>query len=136
MGFPGETEEQFLETMDLVNEVRFDSAFTFIYSPRKGTAAALMPEQIPEGVSSERIQRLITLQESLQKETLSRYIGLEEQILTEGISKRSSDAVSGRGKHGVSITVKGSADEIGQLLNVRITGIKNNTLTAERMQNP
>ena len=136
VGFPGETEEQFLETMDLVNEVRFDSAFTFIYSPRKGTAAALMPEQIPEGVSSERIQRLIALQESLQKETLSRYIGLEEQILTEGISKRSNDAVSGRGKHGVSITVKGSADEIGQLLNVRITGIKNNTLTAERMQNP
>lgn len=133
VSFPGETEQQFEDTMSLVNEVRFDSAFTFIYSPRTGTKAANMGGLIPEDVSSERIQRLIALQESLQQETLKRFIGQEEEILVEGLSRRSRQAVSGKGRHAVSVTVDGSEEDIGQILRCRIVNLKNNTLTGERI---
>ena len=133
VSFPGETEAQFEDTMSLVNEVRYDSAFTFIYSPRTGTKAASMGGLIPEEVSSERIQRLIALQEGLQQETLKRFIGKEEEILVEGLSRRSRQAVSGKGKHAVSVTVEGSEDDIGQILKCRIVNLKNNTLTGERI---
>ena len=133
VSFPGETEEQFEDTMNLVREVRFDSAFTFIYSPRTGTKAASMDGIIPEEVSTERIQRLIALQESLQQQTLARFIGQEEEILVEGLSRRSSTAVSGKGKHAVSVTVDGNEQDIGRILKCRITNLKNNTLTGERI---
>ncbi len=133
VSFPGETEAQFEDTMSLVNEVRYDSAFTFIYSPRTGTKAADMEGMIPDEVSAERIKRLIDLQEGLQKETLKRFIGQEEEILVEGISRRSDRAVSGKGRHAVSVTVDGSEKDIGQILKCRITGLKNNTLTGERI---
>lgn len=133
VSFPGETEAQFEDTMSLVREVRYDSAFTFIYSPRTGTKASRMEELVPEEVSTERIQRLIMLQESLQQETLRRFIGQEEEILVEGLSRRSTAAVSGKGRHGVSVTVDGSEADIGQILHCRITGLKNNTLTGDRI---
>lgn len=132
VSFPGETEEQFEETLSLVREVRFDSAFTFIYSPRTGTKAASMEGMVPEEVSTERIQRLIALQESLQQETLSRFIGQEEEILVEGLSRRSKLAVSGKGRHGISVTVEGTERDIGQILKCRILELRNNTLTGER----
>ena len=133
VSFPGETEEQFQDTMSLVNEVRFDSAFTFIYSPRTGTKAAEMEGLIPEEVSTDRIKRLIALQEELQQDTLKRFIGTEEEILVEGLSRRSKQAVSGKGRHAVSVTVEGNENDIGQILKCRITGLKNNTLTGERL---
>ena len=133
VSFPGETDAQFEDTMSLVNEVRYDSAFTFIYSPRTGTKAADMEGMMPEEVSAERIKRLIDLQEGLQQETLKRFIGQEEEILVEGLSRRSSLAVSGKGRHAVSVTVEGSEQDIGQILKCRITGLKNNTLTGERL---
>ena len=133
VSFPGETEEQFQDTMSLVNEVRFDSAFTFIYSPRTGTKAADMEGIIPEDVSTDRIKRLIALQENLQQETLKRFIGTEEEILVEGLSRRSKLAVSGKGRHAVSVTVEGSEQDIGQIVKCRITGLKNNTRTGERI---
>ena len=134
VGFPGETEEDFLQTMELVREVGYDSAFTFIYSPRTGTRAASLPDQIIPETATERIQRLISLQETLQQTTMSRFIGMEEEILTEGFSRRSSEAVSGKGRHGISVTVPGSAKDIGKIVKCRITGLKNNTLTAERIE--
>ena len=133
VSFPGETEAQFEDTMNLVREVRYDSAFTFIYSPRTGTKAAAMKGIVPEKESTDRIQRLIALQESLQQETLRRFIGQEEEILVEAMSKRSMTAVSGKGRHAVSVTIEGSAADIGQILRCRITGLKNNTLTGERI---
>ena len=132
VAFPGETEEQFRDTLSLVDEVRYDSAFTFIYSPRVGTKAAEMPSPVPPEVATERIERLIALQESLQQETLKRFVGAREEILVEKISKRSGQAVSGKGRHGVSITVEGSDADIGQILPVRVTALKNNTLMGER----
>ena len=133
VGFPGETEEQFQDTMSLVDEVGYDSAFTFIYSPRVGTVAASMPDQIPEDVATDRIKRLIDLQEKRQREMMARFVGQEEEVLVEGLSKRSDTAVSGKGLHGVSITLPGSASDIGQIIRVRVTEQKNNTLMAERI---
>ena len=133
VGFPGETEEQFQDTMSLVREVGYDSAFTFIYSPRTGTKAAAMEGQIPEDVATDRIQRLITLQEECQREAMKRFVGMEEEVLVEGLSRRSNTAVSGKGRHGVSITLPGSEKDIGEIIRVRVTEIKNNTLMGERL---
>ena len=134
VGFPGETEEDFNDTMSLVNEVRYDSAFTFVYSPRVGTRAAEMEGQIDPDVSKERIQKLIALQEELQQETMKRFVGMNEEALIEGFSRRSQLDVSGKGRHGISITVRGCAEDIGKIVHCRITGLKNNTLTAERTE--
>ena len=133
VGHPGETEEQFLETLSLVEEVGYDSAFTFIYSPRVGTRSAAMPGQIAPEVATDRIQRLIAVQERRQRERLQRFVGAEEQVLVEGLSRRSDTAVSGKGGHGISITLAGTEKDIGEIIPVRVTGVKNNTLTAERL---
>jgi tRNA-2-methylthio-N6-dimethylallyladenosine synthase len=116
-----------------VEEVGYDSAFTFIYSPRTGTVAASMEDQIPEDVATDRIQRLIALQDECQKQAMARFAGMEEEVLVEGLSRRSKTAVSGKGRHGVSITLPGSEKDIGQIIRVRVTEIKNNTLMAERI---
>ena len=129
--FPGETEEQFEDTMTLVEEVRYDGAFTFIYSPRVGTRAAEMPGRIPPDAAGERLSRLIDLQAKIQKETLARFVGTDEEVLVESLSKRSSEAVSGRGRHGVSITLPGSAEDVGKILRCRVTEVRNNTLVGE-----
>lgn len=133
VGFPGETEEQFLDTLSIVEEVGYDSAFTFIYSPRTGTVAASMAEQIPEDVATDRIKRLIAAQEVGQKKAMARFIGTEEEVLVEGLSRRSDKAVSGHGRHGVSITFPGTEEDVGQIIRVRVTAMKNNTLMAERI---
>ena len=133
VGFPGETEEQFLDTLSIVEQVGYDSAFTFIYSPRTGTVAAGMEDQIPEDVATERIQRLIAAQEAGQKKAMARFLGTEEEVLVEGLSRRSDKAVSGHGRHGVSITFPGSEADIGQIVRVRVTAMKNNTLMGERI---
>ncbi len=133
VGFPGETEEQFQDTLSIVQEVGYDSAFTFIYSPRTGTVAAGMENQIPEDVATDRIQRLIAAQEEGQRKAMSRFVGMEEEVLVEGLSRRSDKAVSGHGKHGVSITLPGTEADIGKIIRVRVTAMKNNTLVGERI---
>ncbi|MBR3494599.1 MAG: tRNA (N6-isopentenyl adenosine(37)-C2)-methylthiotransferase MiaB [Clostridia bacterium] len=134
VGHPGETEEQFRETLSLVDEVGYDSAFTFIYSPRTGTRAAAMPDPVPAEVSTERIQRLIALQERRQREVMARFLGQTEEVLVEGLSKRSDRQVSGKGGHGVSVTFPGGPEDIGKIVRVRITAQRNNTLAGERAE--
>jgi tRNA-2-methylthio-N6-dimethylallyladenosine synthase len=92
-----------------------------------------MPGQIPGDEATERIKRLIDLQESLQQDTMKRFIGTEEEILVEGLSRRSDLAVSGKGMHGISISVDGNGNDIGTILKCRVTGLKNNTLMGERI---
>ncbi|MDO4484609.1 MAG: tRNA (N6-isopentenyl adenosine(37)-C2)-methylthiotransferase MiaB [Clostridia bacterium] len=133
VGFPGETEEQFLDTLSIVEEVGYDSAFTFIYSPREGTAAAHMDNQVPADVSSERIGRLIKLQEECQHKTMQRFIGKEANVLVEGISKRSADMVSGKSEHGLSVAFAGTEQDVGEIIRVKITEIRSNTLIGERV---
>ena len=134
VGFPGETESDFRDTMSMVEEVRYDSAFTFIYSPRVGTRAASMNGQVDPAAATERIQKLIALQENLQQETMRRFVGMEEEVLVEGLSKRSSTEVSGKGRHGISVTLPGSEKDIGTVVRCRIRDLKNNTLTADRSE--
>ena len=131
VGFPGETEKQFQDTLSIVQEVGYDSAFTFIYSPRKGTVAAEMEDQIPEDVATDRIKRLIAAQEEGQRKAMARFIGMEEEVLVEGLSRRSNKAVSGHGKHGVGVTLPGTEEDIGKIVRVKITAMKNNTLVGE-----
>ena len=134
VGFPGETEEQFQDTLSIVREVGYDSAFTFIYSPRTGTVAASMDEQIPEDMATDRIKRLIAVQEEAQRKAMARFVGMEEEVLVEGLSRRSDTAVSGHGRHGVSITFPGNKKDVGKIVRVRITEMKNNTLVGERIE--
>ena len=134
VAFPGETEAQFEHTLELVEEVGYDSAFTFIYSPRTGTAAARMPDQIPQEVASERIQRLIALQEECQRNVMRRFLGQKESVLVEGLSRRCDTQVSGRGIHGLSVTLPGDSSDVGQIVEVTVTDIKQNTLLASRME--
>ena len=133
VGFPGETDEEFQDTLSLVETVRYDAMFTFIYSPRTGTGAAKMPNQVPEDVSSRRIQELLKVQEECQKKALKRFIGTEEEVLVEGLSRRSDTDVSGHGLHGLSVTFPGTESDVGEIVRVKIVGAKNNTLTGERI---
>lgn len=132
VGFPGETESQFADTLSLVKEVGYDGAFTFIYSPRKGTRAAELPGQLPAEVSSERIQRLIRAMEKSTEAQHRSMIGQTEHVLVEGISKRDPGKVSGKGTRGITVTLAGDAAEIGTIIPVTITSAATNTLRAER----
>ena len=116
-----------------MREVGYDSAFTFIYSPRTGTGAAKMPNQVPEDVSSRRIQELLKVQEECQKKAMARFVGTEEEVLVEGLSRRSDTDVSGHGLHGLSVTFPGTESDVGEIVRVKIVGAKNNTLTGERI---
>lgn len=132
VGFPGETEAQFMDTVSLVREVGYDSAFTFIYSPRKGTAAAKLPGQIEEAVTKDRIQRLIAAVEESTVAMHQPLIGRDEQVLVENISKRDPSKVSGKGTRAMTITFDGSAEDIGKIIPVTITSAAANTLRATR----
>lgn len=120
VGFPGETDEQFEETLSLVKEVEFDSAFTFIYSPREGTPAAKMKDDIPMEVKKERLQRLNeTLNEiSLRKNEQLR--GQVVEVLVEGESKKDSNVLAGRTRTNKLVHFQGSKELIGEFVHVRI----------------
>ncbi len=130
-GFPGETEQDFEDTLSLVKEVRYDGAFTFIYSPRVGTGAAAMENQVPEEVKHERLSRLIALQDEITKEQLSGQVGSVQEVLIEGLSKRQNDAVYGRTGRGMTVNCKGKEEWIGHILPVSITDAGSNTLRGE-----
>ena len=134
VGFPGETDEQFEETLSLVEEVRYDSAFTFLYSPRVGTPAAELQEQIPEEVKHRRFNRLVELVDSISAEKNSAYIGRVERVLAEGTSKRNPGALSGRTDGFKLVNFKGENDLIGQFVDVEITEGKTFSLEGRIVQ--
>ncbi|AEG14912.1 (Dimethylallyl)adenosine tRNA methylthiotransferase miaB [Desulfofundulus kuznetsovii DSM 6115] len=124
VGFPGETEEDFAQTMDLVERVRFDGAFTFVYNPRPGTPAARLPEQVPDGIKSERIQKLIERQNEITLAHNQALVGRVEQVLVEGESKTNPEMMSGRTRTNRLVIFPGSSDLAGQLVNVTVTGAR------------
>ena len=128
VGFPGETLEQFEETMSLVEEVRYDSAYTFIYSPRVGTKAASMPDDTPAEVKSERIQRLINRQHEITAEILSGMVGTRETVLVESVSLRDAGWVGGKTPRALMVNFPGDASMIGKFVTVEITSAGKNTL--------
>ena len=127
VGFPGETEEDFAETAEVVDEVGYDGAFTFVFSPRSGTEAASMPDQVPEEVKAERIERLIEVVQGLASRRNAERVGRIEQVLVEGPSRTDSAVLRGRTRRNTTVNFSGDA-EPGALVDVRIEGSTSTTL--------
>ena len=134
VGFPGETEAQFEDTLSLVREVRFDAAYTFIYSPRAGTRAAEMDDPVSMEEKTERIQRLIALQQSIMSEVLASQIGQIQPVLVDSVSTRSEQTIGGKTPRAHMVNFPGSAERIGQTVPVRITSAGKNTLRGEAVE--
>ena len=131
VGFPGETEEDFEDTLSLCREIGFSSAFTFIYSKRSNPPAASFDGQISEEIKKERIMRLIEVVEDEARKVSEGYLGKNYEVLVESISRRDAGMLSGRTSCGRTVTFKGDSCLIGSFVNVRITQIKKNTLAGE-----
>ena len=131
VGYPGETEDEFEETCSLVEAVGYDSAFTFIYSPRIGTRAADMPDQIPEEVSSRRIQKLIGIQKESTRKNYAKYIGQTHSVLVDEASKRDENQMAGKNEYNITVNFPGSKELIGQIVRVKITSAGESTLRGE-----
>ena len=132
VGFPGETEADFAETLEVVEEVGFDSAFTFVFSLRRGTEAATLPDQVPEDVKAERIERLIDL---VQRVALSRNlarIGRAEEVLVEGMSRTDATLLRGRTRRNTTVNFAGTASP-GDLVEVRIDRATSTTLAGAQV---
>ena len=125
-GFPGETEEDFAATLDLVREAAFDAAFTFVYSPRQGTRAADLPDQVPPEVRRDRVERLIELTQRQALASRLAWVGRSAEVLVEGLSK---DGVLHRGRSRQNVTVNvAGAVEPGAIVTVEITAATSTTL--------
>jgi tRNA-2-methylthio-N6-dimethylallyladenosine synthase len=127
VGFPGETEADFQETLEVVAEVGYDSAFTFVYSPRAGTEAAEMPDQVPHEVKIERMERLVELTQSIARERNLARVGRVEQVLVEGASRTDETLLRGRTRRNTTVNFTGDAAP-GELVEVLIDGATSTTL--------
>jgi tRNA-2-methylthio-N6-dimethylallyladenosine synthase len=127
VGFPGETEEDFAETLEVVAEVGYDSAFTFVYSPRHGTEAAAMDEQVPHEVKVERMERLVDVVQRVAHERNTARIGRVEEVLVEGPSRTDPSLLRGRTRRNTTVNFAGDA-HAGDLVPVLIEGATSTTL--------
>jgi tRNA-2-methylthio-N6-dimethylallyladenosine synthase len=133
VGFPGETEEDFEQTLEVVEEVGYDSAFTFVFSPRRETEAAEFGDQVPHPVKVERMERLVELVQRRASERAQRFVGREIEVLVEGTSRTDETRLRGRGRHNKAVNFEGTATP-GELVEVEITAATSQTLTgAERL---
>ena len=121
MGFPGETDEDFAETVDIVKRVGYDSAFTYLYSIRTGTPAAKFEDQVPEDVKHARITELLSVLNPMVEEKMHSYEGKSVEILVEDFSKSSKAVLMGRTRNNLTVTFEGDAELIGKLVMVKIT---------------
>jgi tRNA-2-methylthio-N6-dimethylallyladenosine synthase len=127
VGFPGETEDDFQQTLSLVGDVRFDSAFTFIYSPRAGTEAATLPDQVPDEEKHERLERLVEVVQRTASERNAARIGLIEEVLVEGASRTDSDLQRGRTRRNTMVNFAGTA-AAGSIVDVIVEDATSTTL--------
>jgi tRNA-2-methylthio-N6-dimethylallyladenosine synthase len=127
VGFPGETDADFEQTLELVKEVGFDSAFTFVYSPRHGTDAATMDDQVPHELKIERMERLVEEIQRIATERNTARIGQTEQVLVEGPSRTDESVLRGRTRRNTTVVFAGTA-EAGELVDVRIEHATSTTL--------
>ncbi|GIN83621.1 tRNA-2-methylthio-N(6)-dimethylallyladenosine synthase [Heyndrickxia sporothermodurans] len=134
VGFPNETDEQFEETLSLYREVGFEMAYTFIYSPREGTPAAKMKDNVPMEVKKERLQRLNDLVNQLSREALEKYRGQVVEVLVEGESKNNPDVLAGYTRKNKLVNFKGPKTAIGKIVNVKITDAKTWSLNGEMIE--
>jgi len=133
VGFPGETEEQFEETVSLVKEVKFDSAYTFIYSPREGTPAADMADDVPMEVKKQRLYRLNEILGQFSKESNESCIGQVLDVLVEGESKNNSEVLAGRTRTNKLVHLTGPKELIGKIVPVKITDAQTWYIKGERI---
>lgn len=136
VGFPGETDEQFEETLSLVREVGYDFAYTFIYSPREGTPAAVMEDNVPMEVKKERLQRLNKAVQEYSYEAHERMKGQVVEVLVEGESKNNEAVLSGRTRGNKLVHFEGSKDLIGTFVQVEITDAKSWYIKGELVSLP
>jgi tRNA-2-methylthio-N6-dimethylallyladenosine synthase len=127
VGFPGETEEDFAATLATVEQVRYDSAFTFVYSPRTGTDAAAMDDQVPEQVKVERMERLVEVVQRIAAERNAERVGRVEEVLVEGPSRTDPSLLRGRTRRNTTVVFSGTA-AVGALVDVRVEGATSTTL--------
>ena len=120
VGFPGETYEDFLGTVELMKKVRYDSAYTFIYSKREGTKAAAMPDPISNEDKGKWFRQLLDVQNSIGEKAYERFIGDEVEVLCEGIGRTADGLMTGHSRHGVIVDFNGTRDMIGKYVTVRI----------------
>ncbi len=128
VGFPGETEEEFEQTLQVAEEVGYDGAFTFIYSPRRGTEAAAFSERVPHEVSVARMTRLVEVIQRRASARAQRFVGRSVQVLVEGPSRNDPDRLRGRSRHNKVVNFTGHA-EPGELVDVLISHATSQTLT-------
>ena len=131
VGFPGETDEDFQDTLDVVNEVGFENAYMFSYSKRTGTPAATMEDQVDEDVKTERLQQLIRLQNSRTKKESTRYLNETVKVLVDGPSRKNKEMLSGRTSTHKIVLFKGDKELIGKFVNIKINETKTWTLYGE-----
>lgn len=131
VGYPGETEENFNDTLELVREVEFDSAFTFVFSPREGTPAAAMEDLTPETVKKERLYRLIDLQNEISRKRNALLQGQVVEVLVESESRNNPELLFGRTRSNKTVNFPGDKKLIGQLINVKITETRTWSLNGE-----
>ena len=127
VGFPGESERNFEQTLELVERVGFDSAFTFIYSPRAGTEAATMPDQVPEPEKHARLEKLVAVVQSVAAQRNAERVGRVEQVLVEGTSRTDATLLRGRTRRNTAVNFSGSA-EVGDFVDVLIESTTSITL--------
>lgn len=131
VGFPGETDNDFAQTLDMIKRVHFSQAFTFMYSKRSGTAAAEMPNQVPLEIKKRRLQELIDLQNARSLEWRKKMINGVYEVLVEGPSKTDQNVLTGRTIGNEVVVFEGGSDLIGNLVNVKITSANSWTLFGE-----
>ncbi|MCR5515951.1 MAG: tRNA (N6-isopentenyl adenosine(37)-C2)-methylthiotransferase MiaB [Lachnospira sp.] len=124
VGFPGETEEDFLETLDVVRKANYDSAYTFIYSKRTGTPAAKFEEQVPEDVVKDRFNRLLEVVDEVCHKNSKRFEGQTARVLVEGLDDHEEGMVTGRMTNNILVHFKGDASLIGSLVDVKLVECK------------
>lgn len=136
VAFPGETEEDFAETLDLVERVQFDSLFTFIYSPRSGTPAAEMEGQIPHAVGADRLERLIAAQAEVSRRKNEALVGTVVPVLAECVSKTDDSMITGRTEGGKLLHFPGGPELVGRRLKVRVTSAGAYAMLGELVSDP
>lgn len=135
VGFPGETDEDFNETMSLVAEVEYDGLYIFKYSPRPRTPAATYTDSIPEEVKTERFMKLQELQDRIQRRRYERYLGRVVEVLVEGFSSRSSADYTGHTRCQKVVNFPVVTEALGKLVNVKINAVKSHSLYGEMVGN-
>jgi tRNA-2-methylthio-N6-dimethylallyladenosine synthase len=128
VGFPGETEEDFEQTLSLVEEVGYDGAFTFVYSPRRGTEAATLPDQVAHELKVARMERLVEAVQRRGRERADRFLGRTVEVLVEGPSRTDPSRLRGRSRHNKVVNFDGLG-EPGDIVDVRITAATSQTLS-------